>query len=233
MSQLRLGGPRPSPCHPLPQHVKIHHVTKLKLYYDGWLALPAALRRQLELDTDAVLEAELVGGTIVLRPAARAKSSAKAAPELETSEHPAAAAAPPPAALTTTPAKRKPGRPRKVHAGEREPELRLERPEERAPAEQPQPVSVPKRSPGQPHKIEAQAEPEAASLTGVGAPSELRRRVVLPTALHEHGAVRGRRAARPVHGAGHEREERRPFAHVEVRKLGPGRGHTRPRRLPS
>ena len=105
--------------------------------------MPAALRRELDLGTDAVLEAELVGGTIVLRPAARTKRSAEPAPEQETSEPPAAAAAPPPAALTTTPAKRKPGRPRKVHAGEREPELMLKMPEEPAPSEQHQPVSVP------------------------------------------------------------------------------------------
>src|SRR3954447_369279 len=43
-------------------------VTTLKLHYDGWLALPAALRRKLGLDEGAALEVELVDGTIVLRP---------------------------------------------------------------------------------------------------------------------------------------------------------------------
>ena len=51
-------------------------MTKLKLYYAGWLALPAALRQKLDLGTDAVLEAELVDGTIVLRPVVKAKGLA-------------------------------------------------------------------------------------------------------------------------------------------------------------
>jgi bifunctional DNA-binding transcriptional regulator/antitoxin component of YhaV-PrlF toxin-antitoxin module len=50
-------------------------VTILKLHYEGWLALPATFRQKLGLSKDAVLEAELVGGTIVLRPAARLKAS--------------------------------------------------------------------------------------------------------------------------------------------------------------
>ena len=116
-------------------------MTTLKLYYAGWLALPAAFRQKLGLNTNAVLAAELVGGTIVLRPVAGAKSSAEPAPEPETSEPPAAAVARPPAPPTSTPAKRKAGRPRKVHAGAREPELMLDVPEEPAPREQPRPGS--------------------------------------------------------------------------------------------
>ena len=210
-------------------------MTTLKLYYAGWLALPAAFRQKLGLNTDTVLEAELVGGTIVLRPVVGAKSSAEPAPEPETSEPPAAAAAPPPAALTTTPAKRKPGRPRKADAAQHEPELMLDTPEEPAPAEQPQPASVPERPCGRPRKVESQPKPEPAPLTEVGVASELRRKVVLPTALHEHGAVRGRRPERAMQGAGYgyERDERRPFRQVEVRKLGPGRRHNRARRLQS
>jgi bifunctional DNA-binding transcriptional regulator/antitoxin component of YhaV-PrlF toxin-antitoxin module len=49
-------------------------VTTLKLHYEGWLALPAAFRQKLGLSKGAALEAELVGGTIVLRPAARLKA---------------------------------------------------------------------------------------------------------------------------------------------------------------
>ena len=49
-------------------------MTTLKLHYEGWLALPAAFRQKLGLSKDAALEAELVGGTIVLRPAARLKT---------------------------------------------------------------------------------------------------------------------------------------------------------------
>ena len=41
----------------------------LKLHYDGWLVLPAGLRRALELESGDRLEAELVDGAIVLRPA--------------------------------------------------------------------------------------------------------------------------------------------------------------------
>ena len=44
-------------------------MTTLKLHYDGWLALPADFRRKLGLGKGQALEAQLVGGTIVLRPA--------------------------------------------------------------------------------------------------------------------------------------------------------------------
>src|SRR3712207_715713 len=50
----------------------------LKLYYEGWVALPDTFRRRLGLERGAELEAELVDGTIVLRPA---KGSAKAVEE--------------------------------------------------------------------------------------------------------------------------------------------------------
>jgi hypothetical protein len=42
-------------------------MTRIKLRYDGWLALAAALRRQLSIDTGDTLEAEVVDGAIVLR----------------------------------------------------------------------------------------------------------------------------------------------------------------------
>ena len=44
-------------------------MTTLKLHYDGWLALPADFRRKLGLGKGQALEAQLVGGAIVLRPA--------------------------------------------------------------------------------------------------------------------------------------------------------------------
>ena len=56
-------------------------MTTLKLYYGGWLALPAALRRTLGVGTGDRLEAELVDGTLRLRPAARIKNAAENAPE--------------------------------------------------------------------------------------------------------------------------------------------------------
>jgi antitoxin component of MazEF toxin-antitoxin module len=49
---------------------------RLKLHFDGWLSLPAHFRQQLGLDAGDEIEAELVDGTIVLRPG---KGSAKAA----------------------------------------------------------------------------------------------------------------------------------------------------------
>ena len=54
-------------------------MTRLKLHYDGWLALPPAFRRALGLSTGAPLEAELIDGAIVLRPVAKTTPKAKAA----------------------------------------------------------------------------------------------------------------------------------------------------------
>ncbi len=87
----------------------------LKLHYEGWLALPTGLRQKLGLKSGDQLEAELVRGTIVLRPAGRATSpqglpdEPKAEPERaaapmagEAKPQPAAAAAKaPPAARRT------------------------------------------------------------------------------------------------------------------------------------
>jgi AbrB family looped-hinge helix DNA binding protein len=41
---------------------------KVRMNYDGWLALPAAARRALGVDTGDQLEVEVVGGRILLRP---------------------------------------------------------------------------------------------------------------------------------------------------------------------
>ena len=45
----------------------------LKLHYEGWVSLPAVLRQQLGLNSGDRLDVDLVDGTIVLRPAAKAK----------------------------------------------------------------------------------------------------------------------------------------------------------------
>lgn len=63
-------------------------MAKLKLFYDGWLALPSKFRQALHLDTGTELEAELVGDTVVLRSAPG--KTAKATVQL-----PAAAPTPP------------------------------------------------------------------------------------------------------------------------------------------
>jgi hypothetical protein len=51
----------------------------------------------------------------------------------------------------------------------------------------------------------------------------------MPKVSDEAAAPPPRRPARVTFDTGYEREERRPFRDVEVRKLGPGRGHNRPR----
>ena len=87
-------------------------MTKLKLYYEGWLALPETFRQALGLNTNAVLEAELVAGTIVLRPAGEGRGATR--PEPEAADLPSLVTQPPAPALTEVPARRKPGRPRKT-----------------------------------------------------------------------------------------------------------------------
>jgi hypothetical protein len=54
---------------------------RLKLHFDGWLALPAHFRQQLALHAGDELEAELVGETVVLHKASSTRSPATAAVE--------------------------------------------------------------------------------------------------------------------------------------------------------
>jgi bifunctional DNA-binding transcriptional regulator/antitoxin component of YhaV-PrlF toxin-antitoxin module len=79
-------------------------VTTLKLHYDGWLALPADFRRKLGLGKGQALEAQLVGGTIVLRPAGM---KAVEAVEVEVEPEPA-----PEPAVTEPAAAEAPAKPR-------------------------------------------------------------------------------------------------------------------------
>ena len=77
----------------------------LKLHYEGWLALPTGLRQKLGLKSGDQLEAELVRGTIVLRPAGRPTSPQGLPDEPEAGPERAAApmadeAKPKPAAAT-------------------------------------------------------------------------------------------------------------------------------------
>ena len=81
----------------------------VRLNYDGWLAVPAAMRQKLGLGTGDQLELELIDGGIVLRPRRPGQTTERpaAGPVVATtSEMPAAAAAAPVV-------KRGPGRPRK------------------------------------------------------------------------------------------------------------------------
>jgi hypothetical protein len=185
-------------------------MTTLKLYYGGWLALPAALRQTLGVGTGDGLEAELVDGTIRLRPAAGIKGAAENEPEATepAAEAPAPAPSPPAATSASRPSERR----RKA-----------------AVPAPPAPATAPERPLARLRKAKPDPAPEPVSLTEEGARSELRRKVALPPPREEPVAVRGRVRAWVMPNTGHEREERRPFPHVEVRKLGPGRRHPRSR----
>src|SRR3712207_1794272 len=108
----------------------------LKLHYDGWLSLPSGLRQKLGLGSGDRLEADLVDGTIVLRPAAKTRRPARHEPEA--ADFLAADAAP---------AKRKPGRPRKL-----------------ADAGGSAPTPTPRKVRGRPRQTTTIREPEAAAL---------------------------------------------------------------------
>jgi bifunctional DNA-binding transcriptional regulator/antitoxin component of YhaV-PrlF toxin-antitoxin module len=89
---------------------------RLKLHFDGWLSLPAHFREQLGLHAGDEVGAELVEGTIVLRPG---KGSAKAVQEGMAPD--AAEAMPAPSILAAQvpeapPAPKRRGRPPKAKA---------------------------------------------------------------------------------------------------------------------
>ena len=194
----------------------------LKLHYDGWLTLPADLRHRLALETGDRLQAELVDGTIVLRPTSAKRAPAQPEPVAEVPGGVIVAAADGMAA----PVKRPRGRPRKMRAdaghAELLPGLEI-------------PLAAPKRKPGRPRKVRA----EEAALAPAKAPSpgdeavvwKLRPKAALPNASPDPAPdAPPPRRREPAWGTSDgEREERRPFRNVEVRKLGPGRQHNRPR----
>ncbi len=98
------------------------------------------------------------------------------------------AASPMPSVQAVAPAKRKPGRPRKVAAVE--PEKRKPGRPRKVQAIKHEPVAEPKRPRGRPHKAAA-ADPTGHMDENTG--SELRRKVALPVASHDQMAARGRR----------------------------------------
>jgi bifunctional DNA-binding transcriptional regulator/antitoxin component of YhaV-PrlF toxin-antitoxin module len=189
----------------------------LKVHYDGWLALPSGLRQKLGVGSGDRLEADLVDGTIVLRPATKGRHPARREEGEEEAAGPAAVTSETlPLTTTATPAKRKPGRPRKaVDAGGLAP----------APA--------PRKARGRPRKAAALApapEPVVRPVVSVGPARLLKKADLPPKAAPPEPAPPPADAPRRARGdAGSRFEERRPFRHVEVRKLGPGRGHNRPR----
>ena len=87
-------------------------MSKVRMNYNGWLALPAALRQKLGLSTGDQLDLEVVDGTIVLRPlksaVAAGSSAAEELPSVPVQPEPA------PAVAASSGPKRGPGRPRKA-----------------------------------------------------------------------------------------------------------------------
>lgn len=75
-------------------------MTKVKLHFDGWLALPAAIRRRMGVTTGDQLEVEWTDGGLLLRsPGAAQSEDAHDKPEVEAEtivlEAPAVAKKPP------------------------------------------------------------------------------------------------------------------------------------------
>jgi antitoxin component of MazEF toxin-antitoxin module len=182
----------------------------IKLHYDGWMALPAGLRQALGLNSGDRLKAELVDGALVLRPVAKTRYPA---PRGETAAPVSAKPAETlPLAGATTPARRKPGRPRKSTAITGEAAA----------------AAAPKRTRGRPRRVApAQDTATAVSPAAVLGPSKLLKKAELEgratppdvAATRPARSIRPDRAPQPV--------ERRPFRNVEVRPLGPGRGHNK------
>src|SRR3954447_23179182 len=70
------------PCsRPNLSNSKPSSMSTIQVHYDGWLALPEAVRRKLGVGTGDRLEVEVADGTVVLRPARRADTAGQAVPE--------------------------------------------------------------------------------------------------------------------------------------------------------
>ena len=182
-------------------------MSTLKLHYDGWIALPAALRQTLGLNSGDRVEAEVVDGALVLRPASGAR--AKRAGVARTA--PVAAADPSPSSLSLIDEE---GR-RAVPA---------------QPAVNSGSAVTPRRR-GRPPKAQAAVQPRPAShaLVGIGPAKLIKKGELEKNARPEDVPPAPVARFRPERIA--QADERRPFRNVEIRSLGPGRGHNSPRRL--
>jgi antitoxin component of MazEF toxin-antitoxin module len=191
-------------------------VITLKLYYDGWLALPPATLQKLGVRAGEALEVELAeGGAILLRRAAKSAGEGQRQALAGDAAAHEADTVPGMPEQTSAPVKRRPGRPRKA-----------------AMAATPQPAAAADRQ-GELPEAGAHLGHEPTPSAGIGAQSELRRKIALPHPFLGHDPARGRSAERLFTDTGFEREERRPFRNVEVRKLGPGRRHNKAHKLAS
>ena len=180
----------------------------LKLHYDGWIALPVRLRQALGLTSGDRLEAELVDGALVLRPVGKTRGAAPAQGAAVPATVQATELLPP--AADPMPVRRGPGRPRKatnaVVEGSATPQRGRGRPRKMALAQDPFAAAAPLNALGPP-KLVKKADREATA--PLPDPS--------PPAARPSLRLRPERAAATV--------ERRPFRNVEIRPLGPGRGH--------
>src|SRR4051794_17587526 len=137
----------------------------VKLHYEGWVSLPSGLRQKLGLNSGDRLEADLVNGTIVLRPATKASHSV---PRDDLASDPPAADVPETLTPEATRARRKPGRPRKSEAADE-----LAAPMVKRPRGRPKAVRAPQPEPAlvraistEPWKLRRKADlqPKAASV---------------------------------------------------------------------
>jgi antitoxin component of MazEF toxin-antitoxin module len=198
------------PFHPS-QSGQIETMPTVKIHYDGWICLPASLCRALGLSNGARLAAELIDGALALRPVARRTGQDQ---HIETTASPAIVCSKEIALPgDAMPARRKLGRPRKNAVAELAP-------------------SAPREGRGR-QKAMVTPEPEAVADPIVGhQPWILRKKADLPpTASAVDKPALPERRPEWRSDDGFPFIERRPFRQVEVRKLGPGRGHNRPQPL--
>ena len=179
----------------------------LKLHYNGWVALPTAVRQQLGLNSGDQLDVALVDGTIVLRLAAKATRPVQHVGPKVAVDPPAPDAIGNAAHPDVAPIRRGPGRPRKHQAG----------------ADGASPA--PKRPRGRPKRIPVPTAELPPAPTVSNEPWKLRRKADLQqqVARAEPAPLPSPLPYRTRSEAGSPAEERRPFRNVEVRKFGPRR----------
>jgi bifunctional DNA-binding transcriptional regulator/antitoxin component of YhaV-PrlF toxin-antitoxin module len=182
----------------------------LKVHYDGWIALPVALRQTLGLNSGDRVEADVIDGALVLRPAggARGKRNRVA------STAPAAPSEPSPDTLLLVGQDERPAEPARAARQ----------------AAEGKPAAAPKRR-GRPPKAKVAAPPRPADQAPVGIGAA---KLIMKAEIERSATLQDAPPA-PVARFRPERivqtVERRPFRNVEIRPLGPGRGHNAPRRL--
>jgi AbrB family looped-hinge helix DNA binding protein len=184
----------------------------LKLHYDGWIALPAGLRQALGLSSGDRLDAELVDGALVLRPATKARAGRAVAQT-------AGATKPAEMAPDTLPVINEPATTAKFSRS--------------AKGATHDDVAESRKRRGRPAKAEVAAQPSAPThpIVGIGPAKLVKKAELAVKAVHQEGPPAPAARIRPERAS--QAVERRPFRNVEVRTLGPGRGHNRSRRMPS